>query len=162
MKKSPQLLLLGRLRQRKWMELYGGSIWQAAVKVKPPSDLLSVWFYCKDKKRLQLLLCLALQIEDILEKRCGRAWVTSCTTSCWTTEHLISLQMSQMDKKSQDLWFSKITFIQDHYKRRSTVCIWMPAPPHTRRCTHTHTHRPVQCRSTISAYPVKGCNKVSK
>lgn len=87
---------------------------------------------------------LPLQIEDILEKRCGRAWVTRFTTSCWTTEHLISLQMSQMDRKSQDLCFSKITFIQDHYKRRSTAHIWIfqtPAPPpDTCRCTHTHIH----------------------
>lgn len=40
-------------------------------------------FTAKTKKvAASSLPYLSLQIEDILEKRCGRAWVTRCTTSC--------------------------------------------------------------------------------
>lgn len=96
-------------------------------------------FTAKTKKvAASSLPYLSLQIEDILQKRCGRAWVTRCTTSCWTTKHLISLWTSQLDKKTCASQKS-LLFRTDINGGAQFVFEFTPTP-HMQVHTHTYIH----------------------
>lgn len=68
MEKSPQLLPLGRERQGEWIKRYGGSIWQAAARLRSTHPRIDWLFGFTEKTTNDVAVAqpyLSLQIEGI-------------------------------------------------------------------------------------------------